>query len=257
MSKVALVVGGGRGLGAHLSRRMAKEGYAVAVADLVEENARQVVESLKTDGYKAIAVKVNVCSEVEVKAMVEHVVAQLGKIDSLIYNVGATISAKVTEFELKNFQFLLDVNLTGYFLCAREVAKVMIEQDIQGSIIVINSKTGKVGSKFNPGYSAAKFGAVGLTQSLALDLAEHKIRVNSMMLGNMLNSEMFEGLIPQYAIKLGIPESEVKKAYMEKVPLKRGCEVEDVANVVAFYSSDQACYLTGQAINITGGQVMH
>ncbi|CUH94573.1 Sorbitol-6-phosphate 2-dehydrogenase [Propionispora sp. 2/2-37] len=257
MAKIALVIGGGRGLGAHLSKRMAREGYEVAVADLVGENARKVAADISAAGSRAMAFTVDVCVEKDVRELVAAVVREFGRIDSLIYNVGATISAKITEFELKTFQFLLDVNLTGYFLCAREVAKQMIKQGGPGSIIVINSKTGKVGSKFNPGYSAAKFGVVGLTQSLALDLAEHNIRVNSMMLGNMLDSEMFESLIPQYAVKLGIPESEVKKVYIEKVPLKRGCQVEDVANAVAFYSSDQASYLTGQAVNITGGQVMH
>lgn len=257
MAKVALVVGGGRGLGAHLSKRVAQEGYEVAVADLAEDNAKTVAAAITAGGSRAMAFTVDVCVENEVRRLVTEVTREFGRIDSLIYNVGATISAKITEFELKTFQFLLDVNLTGYFLCAREVAGTMIEQGGPGSIIVINSKTGKVGSKFNPGYSAAKFGVVGLTQSLALDLAEHNIRVNSMMLGNMLDSEMFENLIPQYALKLGIPESEVKKVYREKVPLKRGCAVEDVANAVVFYSSDKASYLTGQSVNITGGQIMH
>ena len=166
-------------------------------------------------------------------------------------------AAKSLNLSYGVFNRIVDVNLNGYFLCAREVAKVMIEKNIKGSIIGINSKSGKVGSKFNSGYSAAKFAAVGLTQSLALDLAEDNIRVNAMMLGNLLDSDMFESLLPQYAIKLGIPESEVKQVYIDKVPLKRGCTFEDVANVVTFYASEKASYLTGQSVNITGGQVMH
>ena len=175
----------------------------------------------------------------------------------MIYNAGFAKSSKITEFELKAFNSMVEVNLKGYFLCAREVAKVMIEKNSQGSIIVINSKSGKVGSKYNCGYSASKFAAAGLTQSLALDLAEHHIRVNSMMLGNLLDSDMFESLIPQYALKLGVPESAVKQVYIDKVPLKRGCTFQDVANVVTFYASEKASYLTGQSVNITGGQVMH
>lgn len=257
MSKVALIVGGGRSLGEYLSKHMAKEGYEIAVADLVYENAKKVSDEIIASGGKAIAVGVNACSEDEVKAMVQKVVNELGRVDLLIYNAGIAKSNKITEFELQAFNRIVDVNLNGYFLCAREVAKVMIEKNIKGSIIGINSKSGKVGSKFNSGYSAAKFAAVGLTQSLALDLAEDNIRVNAMMLGNLLDSDMFESLLPQYAVKLGIPESEVKQAYIDKVPLKRGCTFEDVANVITFYASDKASYLTGQSVNITGGQVMH
>lgn len=257
MAKVALIVGGGRSLGEYLSKHMAKEGYEVAVADLVYENAQKVSGDINASGGKGMAIAVNACMEEEVKAMVKKVVSELGKIDLLIYNAGMAASCKVTEFELRVFNRIVDVNLNGYFLCAREVAKVMIEKNIKGSIIGINSKSGKVGSKFNSGYSAAKFAAVGLTQSLALDLAEDNIRVNAMMLGNLLDSDMFESLLPQYAIKLGIPESEVKQVYIDKVPLKRGCTFEDVANVVTFYASEKASYLTGQSVNITGGQVMH
>lgn len=257
MEKVALVVGGGRSLGEHLSKHLAGEGYTVAVADLVAENAEKVAADIVAVGGKSFGIGANACVEDDVIRMVAAVVEKLGRIDLLIYNAGVARSTKITEFALDTFKWIVDVNLNGYFLCAREVSKVMIEKEIKGSIIVINSKSGKVGSKFNSGYSAAKFGAVGLTQSLALDLADHGIRVNSMMLGNLLDSDLFKSLAPQYAVKLGIPESEVRQAYMDKVPLKRGCTFADVANVVTFYASDKASYLTGQSVNITGGQVMH
>ena len=132
----------------------------------------------------------------------------------------------------------------------------MIDNGIKGRIIQINSKSGCVGSKYNAGYSASKFGGVGLTQSMALDLAEHGITVNSLMLGNLLYSDMFQSLIPSYAKKLGIPEDQVVQTYIDKVPLKRGCEFQDVANVLDFYASEKASYCTGQSIKITGGQVM-
>ena len=256
MSKVALIVGGGRSLGAFLSKHLAKEGYAVAVGDLNKENAENVAAEIVADGGEAIAVVANACKEDEVTAMFQTVIAKYGRIDLLLYNAGVARSSKITEFSLDDFKFICDVNLNGYFLCAREAARVMIEKETAGSIIVINSKSGRVGSKHNSGYSASKFGAVGLTQSLALDLAEHHIRVNSMMLGNLLDSDMFESLIPQYAVKLGVPEDQVKQVYIDKVPLKRGCRFQDVANVVTFYASEKAEYLTGQSVNITGGQVM-
>lgn len=258
MNKVALIVGGGRSLGEYISKHLAKEGYDVAVADVNYENASKVSKEIEcNENVKSIAVKVDATKEEEVKSMVSKVVEKLGKIDLLVYNAGVAKSVKITEFELDTFKWCIDVNLTGYFLCSREVSKVMIEKGIKGSIIQINSKSGKVGSKHNTGYSSAKFGGIGLTQSLALDLAEHDIRVNSLMLGNLLESDMFESLLPQYAKKLNIKESEVKQVYIDKVPLKRGCSFEDAANVLTFYASDKASYCTGQSINVTGGQVMH
>ncbi|MFD2924880.1 sorbitol-6-phosphate dehydrogenase [Halobacillus naozhouensis] len=255
--QVAIVAGGAQNLGEHLSYRLAKEGYKVVVADLNFDNASQVAETIMQDyDTDALAVEVDVANEEKVTAMVEQVRERFDRIDVLVFNAGVAKSTKITSFELADWQSMVNVNLTGYFLCAREVAKVMVEQG-SGNIIQINSKSGKVGSKHNAGYSSSKFGGVGLTQSLALDLAEHGVRVNSIMPGNLLKSPMFQSLIPSYAKKLGIAEDEVEKVYEEKVPMKRGCSYEDVANAVVFYASDQAAYMTGQSINVTGGQVMH
>ncbi|MCF7616333.1 sorbitol-6-phosphate dehydrogenase [Bacillus sonorensis] len=255
--KTALICGGGQSLGEALSYRMAEAGYDVAVADINGENAKKTADqAAEKYGKKSLAIEADFTKENDVKRMIENVSAAFGKIDVMVYSAGIAKSNKIIDFQLKDWEKTIDVNLTGYFLCAKETAKVMIEQG-SGSIIQINSKSGKVGSKHNTAYSASKFGGVGLTQSLALDLAEHNIRVNSIMPGNLLKSPMFQSLIPQYAKKLGIPESEVERVYTEKVPLKRGCTYDDIANAVLFYASDQASYMTGQSINVTGGQVMH
>ncbi|NAX22579.1 sorbitol-6-phosphate dehydrogenase [Vibrio sp. V39_P1S14PM300] len=258
MSKVALVVGGGQTLGEFLSLGLADEGYRVAVADLNGSNAEQVAERINREyGQEtAFGVEVDATKEQSVVNMVQRVDDYFGRIDLLVYSAGVAQAAKIDRFPLDAWQMSIDVNLTGYFLCAREAAKVMIREQRGGRIIQINSKSGKVGSKHNSGYSAAKFGGVGLTQSLALDLAEHRITVHSLMLGNLLKSPMFQSLLPQYAQKLGVPESEVEQIYIDKVPLKAGCEYQDVLNVLKFYASEEAAYCTGQSINITGGQVM-
>ncbi len=255
MDKVAVVVGGGKSLGAYLAEHLSKE-YQVVVADINYQNAQKVANKIINNGNKAIAVEVDGCDEKSVIEMVETIKSNCYTVDLLVYNAGIAISDKITNFEKKNFDLIIDVNLTGYFLCSKHISKLMIDNGTKGRIIQINSKSGKVGSKHNSGYCAAKFGGVGLTQSLALDLAEHQITVNALMLGNLLDSEMFESLIPQYAIKLGVNEDEVKQIYIDKVPLKRGCYFSDVANVISFYASEKAEYCTGQSINITGGQVM-
>ncbi|SIN87008.1 sorbitol-6-phosphate dehydrogenase [Salinivibrio sp. ES.052] len=258
MSKVALVVGGGQTLGEFICRGLADDGYRVVVADLNEKNASGVSEGINQEYGDEIAfgVGVDATNESSVKEMVERVDSLIGRIDLLVYNAGVATASKIDSFDFSDWKLSINVNLTGYFLCAREVSKIMIRERRGGRIIQINSKSGKVGSKHNSGYSAAKFGGVGLTQSLALDLAEHGVTVHSLMLGNLLKSPMFQSLIPQYAKKLNVDESAVEQIYIDKVPLKAGCDYQDVLNVLKFYASDEAAYCTGQSINITGGQVM-
>ncbi len=258
MSKVALVVGGGQTLGEFLSSGLADAGYRIAVADLNGTNAELVADKINQEygPQAAFGVEVDATKEQSVVDMLKAVDEYFGRVDLLVYSAGVAHAAKIDSFPLDAWQMSIDVNLTGYFLCAREASKIMIREKRGGRIIQINSKSGKVGSKHNSGYSAAKFGGVGLTQSLALDLAEHNVTVHSLMLGNLLKSPMFQSLIPQYAKKLGVPESEVEQIYIDKVPLKAGCEYQDVLNVLKFYASDEAAYCTGQSINITGGQVM-
>jgi sorbitol-6-phosphate 2-dehydrogenase len=126
-----------------------------------------------------------------------------------------------------------------------------------GVILQINSKSGKKGSYKNSAYAASKFGGIGLTQSIALELAEYGIRVNAICPGNMLDSPLWvESLFEQYARTRNMTVEEVRQYYIDQVPLKRGCTYEDVCNMVVFLASDQASYMTGQAINITGGQEM-
>lgn len=256
--KTVVVVGGGQTLGEYICEGFAADGFKVGVADLNGANAARVADNINTNhgADLAVGVQVNATDEESVKDCFKTLNDQLGSIDVLIYSAGVAKAAKITDFSLDDFNFNVGVNLNGYFLCAREAARYMVEQGNGGRILQINSKSGKVGSKHNAGYSSAKFAGVGLTQSIALDLADDNITVNSLMLGNLLESPMFQSLIPQYAKKLGLPEDQVMQHYIDKVPLKAGCGYDDVLNVLKFYAGDGAKYCTGQSINITGGQVM-
>ena len=257
-TQTAIVIGGGQTLGAFLCKGLADAGYRVAVADLNGANAEAVAEEINaTRGAgRAVGFTVDATDEASVDALAQAVDSTFGRSDLLVYSAGVAKASPIWDFPLKDFERSLAVNLTGYFLCARAFSRLMRRDGIRGRIIEINSKSGKVGSKYNSGYSAAKFGAVGLTHSLALDLADSGITVNALMLGNLLKSPMFQSLIPEYAKKLGIPEDQVEQTYIDKVPLKRGCDYQDVLNVLLFYASNKASYCTGQSINITGGQVM-
>lgn len=253
--QVAIVTGGGQGLGEALCRRLDQEGLKVVVADINLEQAERVAATLKD----AIAVGVNVCDEVQVDDMVDKAVKHFGKLDLMVSNAAILIAKPVTDFPYNEWQRMIDVNLNGFFLCARAAARVMIPNR-KGNIIQINSKSGKKGSYKNSAYATAKFAGIGLTQSLALELAEYGIRVNAICPGNLLNSPLWNdgpnALFKQYARNQGITENQVRQKYLNQVPLRRSCEYDDIANVLVFLASDSASYMTGQAINVTGGQEM-
>ncbi len=256
-NRVALVTGGGQGLGQAICQRLADEGCHVVVADLNEEAAANTATNIagSTD-RQTLAVKVNVTDEAQVAAMVEQTEAKFGRLDIAVANAGILIAGEITEFPADKWRAVIEVNLAGYFLTAKHVARVMKRRQ-SGSIIQINSKSGKKGSYKNSAYAASKFGGIGLTQSLALELAEYGVRVNAVCPGNLLDSPLWvDSLYDQYAQRLGITPEEVRQKYIDQVPMKRGCTYQDVCNVVVFLASDQANYMTGQAINVTGGQEM-
>jgi sorbitol-6-phosphate 2-dehydrogenase len=257
-SKTSLITGGAQGLGEALAERLAAEGCAVAVADLQGDAARAVAERLAYEyGVRTVALQMNVTDEESVAAGFDTAVFQLGHLDICVCNAGILKAGAIVDFEAAAWRQVIEVNLVGYMLAAKHAVRVMLPAG-KGAIVQINSKSGKKGSAKNSAYAAGKFGGIGLTQSLALELAEAGIRVNSICPGNLLDSPLWvNSLYKQYAERWGITEAEVKQKYIDQVPMKRGCTYEDVANVMVFLASDASSYMTGQAINVTGGQEMH
>jgi len=255
--KSAIVTGGAQGLGDHLVRRLAIEGANVVVADINFEACQKSAKEIEaTYGVRAIPMKTDVSKDADVAATVAKCVEEFGKLDILVCNAGILKAGDIREFSTDDWNKVMAVNLTGYFICAREAAKVMVEQK-SGAIVQVNSKSGKRGSFKNSAYATSKFAGIGLTQSLALEMAPFNVRVNSVCPGNLLDSPLWvDSLYAQYAERWGITPEEVRKKYEAQVPLGRGTTYEDVANVVVFLASDQSSYMTGQAINVTGGQVM-
>jgi sorbitol-6-phosphate 2-dehydrogenase len=196
-----------------------------------------------------------VTSEADVTEMVQRHLQAFGKLDIMVANAGILIAHDITEFPAEQWKKVVDVNLCGYFLCAREAAKVMVQQK-SGVIIQINSKSGKKGSFRNSAYAASKFGGIGLTQSIALDLAPYGVRVNAICPGNLLDSPLWrDSLYEQYARKWGLTVEQVRRKYEDQVPLGRGCTYDDVTNLLVFLASDEASYITGEAYSVTGGQL--
>jgi sorbitol-6-phosphate 2-dehydrogenase len=255
--RVALITGAGQGLGEALTLRLAAEGYAVAAVDLKAEAAHQVgARARERYAVPAVGLRADVTSEEDVADAFASAELELGSIELLVANAGILHAGETATFPLEKWRQVIEVNLTGYFLCAREAARVMVPRK-RGVILQINSKSGKKGSFRNAAYASSKFGGIGLTQSLALELAPHGIRVNAVCPGNLLDSPLWQdSLYEQYAQRWNLTVDEVRRKYEEQVPLGRGCTYEDVANVVVFLASDTASYMTGQAINVTGGQEM-
>ena len=252
--KTAIITGGGQGLGEAISLRLAGDGANVVVADINLENSVATAKKIAAaTNMKTLGVKVDVTDEKSVQDMVRACMETFKSVDVLVSNAGILIAEDITDFPVDKWRKVIDVNLVGYFIAAKEVAKVMKSQG-SGSIVQINSKSGKKGSFKSSAYAASKFGGIGLTQSIALDLAPFNVRVNSVCPGNLLDSPLWvNSLYEQYAKKWGITKEEVRKKYIDQVPLKRGCTYEDVCNVVSFLASSEASYMTGQAINVTGG----
>jgi sorbitol-6-phosphate 2-dehydrogenase len=255
--KVALVTGAAQGLGEALAHRLAEEGAHVVVVDINDQKAREVSEAIEGQhGVRALSVHADVTDASQSEAMIEKAVAAFGRLDIVVSNAGILISGGVDEIDPAQWRKVIDVNLVGYFHVARAAARAMKEQG-SGIIIQVNSKSGKKGSYRNSAYATSKFGGIGLTQSLALELAEHNIRVNAICPGNLLDSPLWvDSLYAQYAKRWGITEEEVRERYVSQVPMKRGCTYGDVADMMVFLASDRSCYVTGQALNVTGGQEM-
>jgi NAD(P)-dependent dehydrogenase (short-subunit alcohol dehydrogenase family)/rhamnose utilization protein RhaD (predicted bifunctional aldolase and dehydrogenase) len=266
--KIAVVTGGAQGFGYGIAQCLAGEGATVAIADLNIDGAQTAAEKLcgEFGKNKSFALAVNIADEDSVAAMVGKLLETCGGADLFVANAGVLKAGSVKTLAKKDWDFVTNVNYTGYFLCAKHIAQVMAKQNAQGGdwtdIVQVNSKSGLAGSNKNGAYAGSKFGTIGLTQSFAMELVEDKIKVNSVCPGNFFEGPLWSdpdrGLFVQYLNSGKVPGAQtiedVKKFYESKIPMNRGCSPVDVAKAI-IYAVEQK-YETGQAIPVTGGQVM-
>jgi len=264
--KVALVTGAAQGFGLEIAKRMHREGASVMLADLPSQAAKAEVEA-EILGEAAAFCAVDITSEASVEAMACECTQRFGGIDILISNAGILRAGTLEDLDIESFETVTKVNYTGYFLCVKYVSEIMkarfaANPGVWSDIIQINSKSGLVGSKNNFAYAGSKFGAIGLTQSFALELVAYQIKVNAVCPGNYYDGPLWSdpenGLFTQYLRAGKVPGArtvdDVKAFYLSKSPIHRGCMPDDVAKAV-FYCVEQE-FETGQAIPVTGGQVM-
>ncbi len=257
-NKRAVVTGAAQGLGLAIVERLIKEGCRVVMSDLQDGPLQAGAEALAAAHGKdrVRGIRSDVSQEADIERLVADSAAWMGGVDVFVANAGILLSGPITEFDVGKWRKVIDVNLVGQMICMKHGLRAM-EQSGGGSFVQINSKSGKKGSFKNSAYAASKFGAIGLVQSAALEMAERGVRVNAVCPGNLLDSPLWrDSLFKQYAANQGITVAEVRKKYIDQVPMKRSCQYEDVCNVVVFLASEQSSYMTGQAINVTGGQEM-
>jgi NAD(P)-dependent dehydrogenase (short-subunit alcohol dehydrogenase family) len=244
--RVGLVTGAGGGIGREIARRLAGEGMLVAVLDR-DGPAAQAVAA----GIGGLAVAADVTSEEEVGRAVDTVLARFKQIDLLVNNAGVAWMGPALEMPLEALQAMLRVNVEGVFIMSRAVLPHMIARR-SGSIVNLASWAGKTGPAFFAGYSATKFAVIGLTQALAREMAAHRIRVNAICPGIVVDTAMRTAIEAQQR-RYGLPETAERE---KSIPIGRVSVPDDVARIAAFLASDEASYLTGESINLSGGLLM-
>jgi NAD(P)-dependent dehydrogenase (short-subunit alcohol dehydrogenase family)/rhamnose utilization protein RhaD (predicted bifunctional aldolase and dehydrogenase) len=267
--RIAVVTGAAQGFGLGLADSLLAEGACVVLADLnaalVEKRGAELAGRYGASRLRAL--KVDVTDAVSLRNLIEETVLGFGGLDLFISNAGVLRAGGLEELEDRDFELLTRVNYTAYYLGCRAASRPMKIQhrfapQRYTDIIQINSKSGLSGSNRNFAYAGSKFGGIGLTESFALELVDHHIKVNSVCPGNLFEGPLWSdpktGLFVQYLRAGKVPGArsieEVRRHYEAQVPMKRGCTVQDVARAVLYLVEQE--YETGQALPVTGGQIM-
>lgn len=239
--RVAIITGGARGIGKKISQTFLKEGASVYIFDVNEEEGARTVGELQPayDG-KVIFFKVDITDEKNVEQSIEKIIEAEGRIDILVNNAGITRDNLILRMSLEDWKKVIDINLTGAFICSKHTVKYMVKNR-SGKIINISSIVGVHGNAGQSNYSASKAGIIGLTKTLARELAGRNILVNAIAPG-YIETEMTEKL-----------SDKIKEKLMEQIPIGRLGSVDDVAKTALFLASDDSNYITGTVINLDGG----
>jgi len=241
--QVALVTGSARGIGRAIAEALARKGVALAIADVNLDEAKATSADLAKNGVKTMALRIDVASSREVITAFEEILKEFGRLDILVNNAGITRDSLLLRMKEEDWDAVIDVNLKGVFLCAKEAVKAMAKQRY-GRIVNIASVVAFMGNPGQANYSASKAGIVGLTKTLAKEYASRGITANAVAPG-FITTAMTDALTENV-------KEEMKKA----IPMARFGTIEDVANAVVFLTSPSSGYITGQVIHVNGGMYM-
>lgn len=243
--RVAIVTGAGQGIGASVAKAYAREGARVAVIDMNLDAANSVVHEIQAEAGQAMAVRCDVAEREQVQAMADQVQAKWGRVDILVNNAGITRTAMLHKMTAEQWNQVLAVHLTGSFNCLQAVVDGMMARRY-GRIIYVTSAAGVLGTIGQINYSAAKAGVLGMTKSAAKELARYNITVNAIAPGAA--TPMTQTIRT---------DERFKEKYLERIPLGRWAEPEEIAPVFVFFASDAAAYVTGQILAADGGMTIH
>jgi 2-hydroxycyclohexanecarboxyl-CoA dehydrogenase len=238
--KIAIVTGAGQGIGQAVAEKLAAEGAIVVVTDLDEANAIQTAAALPD----AMAIRADVTDRYGVQAMVDQVVEQFGRVDVLVNNAGWDKASPFIDSDPDDWDRAIAINLYGVLHTAKAVLPIMAEQG-SGAVVNLGSDAGRVGSSGEAVYSAAKGGVIAFTKSLAREMARHQVRVNCVCPGPT-----------DTALFASFAGPRLREALTKAIPFRRLGQPADVAHVVAFLASDEASFVTGQTISVSGGLTM-
>jgi len=250
--KVAIVTGGGGGIGRTIALRYTREGEAVVVAGPTEEKIKAVEKEIRDNGGRVLAVRTDVAEEPDVERMVGATLQSFGQIDILVNNAGvAGPTALVPNVSREDWDRTFAINLTGAFLCAKHVFPHLIERQ-SGCIINITSIAGLQAYAYRSPYCASKWGMIGLTQTLAQEGGQYGITANAIAPGPV-SGPRIERVIRNRAAEMKLPYEDVVRQYVEPTALKRMVEEEDIASMALFLASDEGRNITGETLNISAG----
>lgn len=244
-NKIAIITGARRGMGRTHALALAEAGAKIVVSDISKEDCEKVVKEIKKNKGEAIAVKCDISKKAEVDKMVQETVKKWGKVDILVNNAGICQFKPFLTLSEKDWDTTIDINLKGYFLCAQACAKEMVKQKSGVIVNIASIAMGQVGCGFATlaHYSATKGGIVGMTETLAQELAPHNIRVNTVSPG-AIETPMVDQLKQ---------DKKALQAMLARIPLHRMGKPEEVSNLVLFLASDDSSYMTGSTIVVDGG----
>jgi acetoin reductase-like protein len=248
--KVALVTGGARGIGYAIARRLADEGAAVAVLSLHAESASEAAVAVG-----GLALTGDVAVEEDIERAVRETVEAFGRLDVMVNNAATIAIGPIVETTVETWDRLMATNLRGVFLGCRAAARQMIAQGDGGRIVNASSGAGRRGDADIGAYAASKFGVIGLTQSLAVELAPHGITVNAYCPGHVTSTPMWDEIDAAATARSGQPRGAAKRSAEAEPPLGRAGTPEEVAAAVAYLASDDAGFVTGESLVVDGGLV--
>lgn len=253
--KTVLVTGAGAGIGRGLATRFAREGANIVFVEKDHKSANLLSKELARIGVRGLEVVGDATEEKLVSRVTKEALAEMGGVDILVNNVGLAVVRPLLQTDIREWDSMIKINVRAAFLWSRDVSKQMIESGTKGCIVNIASDCGKVGDPYSGVYVAAKHAVIGLTKNLAHELAPHGIRVNAVCPG-WIDTGLLEKFNEQLSKLEGKSVETIREETLERIPLGRMGTPEDVAGLASFLASDDARYMTGQAVNVTGGAVM-